>query len=134
MKKLKIISILILVFTFWGSQQVWAQKADVQKTHVTISINVGGEILILEGESTRVCTPSDVFVRTYIFTQKLSKEDLIKIQSIFGPYANYIKGIKGVIEETNESVTGIGFLNKAGKLTIHLHSNGAGTDFPVGWF
>jgi hypothetical protein len=134
MKKLKIISILILVFTFWGSQQVWAQKADVQKTHVTISINVGGEILLLEGESTRVYTPSDVFVRTYIFTQKLSKEDLIKIQSIFGPYANCIKGIKGVIEETGESVTGIGFLNKAGKLTIQLHSNGAGTDFPVGWF
>lgn len=134
MKKPKIISFVVLLFTILSSYQVFAQGANVKKVSVTIEINVENETLTLKGEATRVFTPSSVFVKTYVFTTKLSKEDLVRIQSKFGDYANSIEGISGLLSETGETLNGVGFLNKAGKLTIHLHSNGAGTDFPVGWF
>ena len=133
MKTTKIFSIIFL-FTLLSSYQVSAKGADIKKVCVTIQINLGNETLILEGIGTRVFTPSSVFMKTYVFTAKLSEEDLAKIQSKFGAYANSIEGISGNVKETGESVVGYGFLNKAGKLIIHLHSNGAGTDFPVAWF
>jgi len=134
MKTLKIIPVFILLLTLLSSLEVSAKGADVRKVFVSIKINVGDEIITLEGQGVRVFTPSSVFMKTYIFTQKLSDEDLAKIQSKFGSYANSIEGIAGTLSETGEYLQGFGFLNKAGKLTIRLHSNGAGTDFPVGWF
>ena len=134
MKKPKIIFFVVLLFTILSSYQVFAQGANVKKVSVTIVINVVNETLTLKGEATRVFTPSSVFVKTYVFTTKLSKEDLVRIQSKFGDYANSIEGISGLLSEKGETLNGVGFLNKAGKLIIHLHSNGAGTDFPVGWF
>ena len=134
MKKPKIIAVLILLFTFLSSYHVSAQGADVKQVYVRIHINTGDEQITLEGQGVRVFTPSSVFVKTYVFTKKLSSEELAKIQSKFGNFANYIEGISGTLPETNEVLTGVGFINKAGKLTIHLHSNGAGTEFPVGWF
>ena len=134
MKKPEIISVVILLFSILSFNQVAAQGASVVKTDVTININVGEEIITLQGMATRVFTPSFVFTKTYVFTEKLPKEDLIKIKSTFGTYANSIEGISGKLTATGEMLSGVGFLNKAGKLIIHLHSNGAGTDFPVGWF
>lgn len=134
MKTTKIFSIIILLlFTLLSSSQVFAQGANVQKVSVTININVGDETITLEGKGTRIFTPSSVFLRTYVFTAKLSESDLEKIHSKFGPFANYIEGISGTLS-TGEYLVGLGFINKAGKLIIHLHSNGAGTEFPVGWF
>lgn len=130
MKKLTLIVFLsfsaILLFSNEG-------KSNDKKIEIEFNLKIDGKEITLRGHSVRVFTPSSVFTRTYILTQKLTESELELIRSNLGYYANYVIEILGTIADTGEELIGVGFLNKAGKLTVTFHSNGAGTTFPNGW-
>lgn len=131
MKKLLTLTLVGLFVFIISPQELLSQKKEKKATLEFKLEDDSGQEHWFTVSSNSFVTPSGNLLRSY----KIKVPESVMENISFEGYANKIIGVEvSNIENSGNSATGYGYLNKSGNLTINLHINGAGNLSPKGWF
>lgn len=130
MKTLKLIFSLTVVCALCFSVKPAQAKKEIKDTYLYKITDKNDTVHEFTLTGVSFITPSGNVLRSY----SIQVPDDVMEKIVFDTIANKIMGVRvSNINNSGETVTGYGYLNKAGNLNFNVHSNGAGNIFPKGW-